>query len=193
MSILKIILIVVIFRIRRFFALPTASTGQPCHFLSFQAPPPGSPRCIILTILLTWSDHDDHHNHHQLMDVFHDHGDKYKLDMPDRVSGLPRGTHMPFDRDIMIYNRWPLSFWAFNIMTVLQSKFMIFGFMDDVVFQPLYVNIIFTSWIVEWWPVRENKLLTFRYSGICALCSLGLDGIVGWCPDLPKLLSHLPK
>ena len=39
------------------------------------------------------------------MDVFHDHGDKYKLDMPDRVSGLPRGTHMPFDRDIMIYNR----------------------------------------------------------------------------------------
>ena len=40
------------------------------------------------------------------MDVFHGHGDKYKLDMPDRVSGLPRGTHMPFDQDIMIYNRY---------------------------------------------------------------------------------------
>ena len=24
------------------------------------------------------------------------------------------------------------------------------------------------SWIVGWWPVRENKLLTFHYSGICA-------------------------
>ena len=33
------------------------------------------------------------------------------------------------------------------------------------------------SWIVGWWPVRENKLLTFHYSGIRAL---GLDGIVGW-------------
>ena len=32
-----------------------------------------------------------------------------------------------------------------SIMTVIQSKFMIFGFMDDVVFQPLYVNIIFMN------------------------------------------------
>ena len=30
--------------------------------------------------------------------------------------------------------------------------------------------------VVSWWPVWENKLLRFHYSGICAL---GLDGIVG--------------
>ena len=39
--------------------------------------------------------------------------------------------------------------------------------------------------VVSWWPVWENKLLRFHYSGICAL---GLDGIVGWWPDLPKNL-----
>ena len=44
------------------------------------------------------------------------------------------------------------------------------------------------SWIVGWWPVWENKLLTFHYSGIRAF---GLDGIVGWWPDLPKWFSHL--
>ena len=44
------------------------------------------------------------------------------------------------------------------------------------------------SCIVGWWPVWENKLLTFHYSGIRAF---GLDGIVGWWPDLPKWFSHV--
>lgn len=40
-----------------------------------------------------------------LMATFHMYGDKFKLDMPDKTSGLPRGTHMPFDEDIKIYNK----------------------------------------------------------------------------------------
>lgn len=40
-----------------------------------------------------------------LMNTFQAEGWKHKLDMPDKVSGLPRGTHMPFDQDVMIYNR----------------------------------------------------------------------------------------
>ena len=32
-------------------------------------------------------------------------GHKYKLDQPDKVSGLPQGTHIPFDTDIKIFNR----------------------------------------------------------------------------------------
>ena len=46
-----------------------------------------------------------------------------------------------------------------------------------------YSRPAWPSWIIGWWPVRENKLLTFHYSGIRAF---GLDGIVGWWPDLPK-------
>lgn len=44
-------------------------------------------------------------NFTHLMDTFHREGHKHKLDMPDKISGLPRGTHMPFDKDVMIYNR----------------------------------------------------------------------------------------
>jgi len=58
----------------------------------------------------------------QLMDVFHGHGDQYKLDMPDRVSGLPRGTHMPFDQDIMIYNRTMLFINHEGCVNTLQSE-----------------------------------------------------------------------
>ena len=31
------------------------------------------------------------------------------------------------------------------------------------------------GWIVGWWPVREKKLLTFHYSGICSLRLLGQE------------------
>ena len=40
-----------------------------------------------------------------LMNVFQGSGHKYKLDQPDKESGLPRGTHIPFDTDIKIFNR----------------------------------------------------------------------------------------
>jgi len=58
----------------------------------------------------------------QLMDVFHGHGSAHKLDMPDRVSGLPRGTHMPFDQDIMIYNRTMLFINHEGCVNTLQSE-----------------------------------------------------------------------
>ena len=49
-----------------------------------------------------------------------------------------------------------------------------------------------------WWendqppptPSSLSSLGHSRPSGIHALCALGLDGIVGWWPDLPKLFSH---
>jgi len=41
----------------------------------------------------------------QLMATFHNEGWKYKLDQDDNVAGLPRVEKIPFDTDIMIYNR----------------------------------------------------------------------------------------
>ena len=32
-------------------------------------------------------------------------GPRHKLDLPDKKTGLPRGTHIPFDTDIKIFNR----------------------------------------------------------------------------------------
>jgi len=48
---------------------------------------------------------DQSTNFTHLMEVFHTEGWKHKLDMPDTKTGLPRGTHIPFDKDIQIYNR----------------------------------------------------------------------------------------
>ena len=41
----------------------------------------------------------------QLKTISQGEGWKHKLDMPDRTSELPRGTHIPFDTDIKIYNK----------------------------------------------------------------------------------------
>jgi len=48
---------------------------------------------------------DDFTNFTTLMNLFQKQGQKYKLDQPDKVSGLPRGTHIPFDTDIKIFNK----------------------------------------------------------------------------------------
>eukprot|EP00090_Calanus_glacialis_P002363 TRINITY_DN11756_c0_g1_i1.p1 TRINITY_DN11756_c0_g1~~TRINITY_DN11756_c0_g1_i1.p1 ORF type:complete len:463 (+),score=131.42 TRINITY_DN11756_c0_g1_i1:108-1496(+) len=48
---------------------------------------------------------EEYTNFTHLMKVFHGEGWKHKLDMPDRTSELPRGTHIPFDTDIKIYNK----------------------------------------------------------------------------------------
>merc|ERR1719471_232317 len=48
---------------------------------------------------------EDKSNFTTLKRIFQHDGQKYKLDQPDKVSGLPRGTHIPFDTDIKIFNR----------------------------------------------------------------------------------------
>ena len=49
-------------------------------------------------------------------------GHKHKLDQPDRVSGLPRGTHIPFDTDIRIFNRYASLSLSLNIHQKLLSR-----------------------------------------------------------------------
>ena len=50
---------------------------------------------------------------------------------------------------------------------------------DGGVHQEFMLTRVLAAEGVGWWPVLENKLLTFRYSGIRAL---GLDEVVGWWP-----------
>merc|ERR1719397_2069440 len=44
-------------------------------------------------------------NFTHLLAVFYAEGPRHKLDLPDMKTGLPRGTHIPFDTDIKIFNR----------------------------------------------------------------------------------------
>merc|ERR1712126_348555 len=46
--------------------------------------------------------------------------------MPNRISGLPRGTHIPFDTDVMIYNRTMLFINHEGCVNTLQDECLAF-------------------------------------------------------------------
>ena len=48
-------------------------------------------------------------------------GHNYKLDQPDKVSGLPRGTHIPFDTDIKIFNRYMCPNYRLLVLMVVSA------------------------------------------------------------------------